>query len=221
MLMTKPWLVATITAGLIGTVAVGSFAAGRGYVDGKGRIHGCVGKHGVLSVVKAGGNCPKHTKDLVFDQQGKRGPAGTVAPLQWIAVQPKSGSDFSCDPGAFCGYLIDNWANYGNNFQAVGYSKDSADVVRLRGIAVGPALTEVSDACSGGQDAAIFDLPTGYRPAVAERFLVDAESNATEAQVRVDVEPDGVVSCNDPDHPDTGENNGYVDLSGISFSAGG
>jgi hypothetical protein len=60
-------------------VALGgaALAAGNAFVSSSGVIQGCVGKSGVLYVVKAGKKCPKHTTSVPFNQRGPRGTNGT------------------------------------------------------------------------------------------------------------------------------------------------
>jgi hypothetical protein len=53
-----------------------AFATSGGFVGSGGKIQGCVGKGGALSVVEAGKSCPKHTTSLPFSQTGKQGVPG-------------------------------------------------------------------------------------------------------------------------------------------------
>lgn len=70
------WVAAALAVGaLLGGTAV---ALG-GYVAGDGTIQGCVAKHGVLHVVKAGKRCKAGQASLPFSQRGPmglRGPRG-------------------------------------------------------------------------------------------------------------------------------------------------
>ncbi len=53
-----------------------ALAAGNAFVSSSGVIQGCVGKSGVLYVVKTGKKCPKHTTSVPFNQKGPRGASG-------------------------------------------------------------------------------------------------------------------------------------------------
>jgi hypothetical protein len=202
-----------VTAGiavcLVLTLSAASFAAGRGYVDGKGRIHGCVGAHGALSVVKAGHSCPAHTTDLIFDQ---RGPAGTVKPSTWVPIT--AGTAGVCASGGFCATATTSWSNYLNGFAPAAYSVDGEGVVRVRGL----VHTYTAGSCDGSANAVILKLPFAARPANAEVFMGAADDLTAEGAAEVYVEPDGTVVCNDAaGFPSAGLN--FLSLSGISFLA--
>jgi hypothetical protein len=73
-------------ANVMATIAVfialggGAYAASGGFANSSGAIHGCVGKHGVLSVVRPHKRCPKGTKTLTFNQRGVAGVNGAPGP---------------------------------------------------------------------------------------------------------------------------------------------
>ena len=71
------------------------------------------------------------------------------------------------------------WRNYGNDYNNVGYFRDSLGIVHLRGLIKG-----------GGGNTTIFMLPEGYRPIGRELFAISRESNTVG---RVDVLPTGQV----------------------------
>jgi hypothetical protein len=223
----------SIAVGLIATVSVASAAAVRGYVDSKGRIHGCVGAHGALSVVKAGHSCPKHTRSLVFNQagkrgqKGKRGPAGTnatVSPLVWTTVAPAADTA-GCLATHFCFDGATKWRNFSTNDQAAGFTRDAQGLVMLRGVvqAFYPSNASVSFPCvSGGSGSTVFTLPAGDRPAEAEVFGAksgDGQSDGEDnALAEITVHPSGAVECSGGATSNAGLGNLF--LSGISFSAG-
>src|SRR5215831_17396023 len=73
-------------ANVMATVAVfialggGAYAASGGFTNSSGAIHGCVGRHGTLTVVKVHKRCPKGTKTLTFNQKGRAGAIGAPGP---------------------------------------------------------------------------------------------------------------------------------------------
>jgi hypothetical protein len=58
----------------------GAYAASGGFTSSSGVIHGCVGRHGALTVVKVHKRCPKGTKTLTFNQKGRAGANGAPGP---------------------------------------------------------------------------------------------------------------------------------------------
>ena len=52
----------------------GAYAATK-FVGGDGRIHGCIGKKGVLKVVKPSAKCPDGTTAIAWSQKGPPGPS--------------------------------------------------------------------------------------------------------------------------------------------------
>lgn len=78
--------------------------------------------------------------------------------------------------------LLNNWANFGGNFNAVGYWKDSFGVVHLRGLVK-----------SGTPESVIFTLPVGYRPPSYEVFATTGSTAMGAQMARVDVQTDGSV----------------------------
>ena len=56
-------------------LAAGAYAATT-LVTSNGVIRGCVAKGGQLTLVKAGGKCPKGRRTISWNQQGPRGPSG-------------------------------------------------------------------------------------------------------------------------------------------------
>ncbi|HEY1594694.1 MAG TPA: hypothetical protein VGF74_04805 [Thermoleophilaceae bacterium] len=73
-------------ANVMATIAVfialggGAYAASGGFASSTGVVHGCVGRQGALSVVRAHKRCPKGTKRLTFNQRGQAGANGTPGP---------------------------------------------------------------------------------------------------------------------------------------------
>lgn len=92
--------------------------------------------------------------------------------------------------------FANSWVNFGSGWQVAGFNRDPFGWVRLRGLIK-----------SGTVGSAAFTLPPGYRPPLAERFIVS--SNGTTGAV--EVLADGTVQ------PVSPSNNTYVSLSGIAF----
>jgi len=74
-----------------------------------------------------------------------------------------------------------SWVNYGTTFDTAAYYKDALGIVHVKGLVK-----------SGTATAAIFTLPTGYRPASTLLFVcVDGTNLAN----RVDVDADGTINA--------------------------
>ena len=95
--------------------------------------------------------------------------------------------------------LLNSWANYGPEWATAGYYRDASGLVYLRGLVK-----------SGTNNAAIFMLPSGYRPTAGRIFSVHAGGG----QARLDVLYDGTVKTNGYYSSGT---NAYVSLSGVFF----
>lgn len=93
--------------------------------------------------------------------------------------------------------LINSWSNFGSTYAPAGYYKDSRDVVRLRGLVKG-----------GAAGSNMFVLPTGYRPAFREVYLVFC--GAMMMQARIDIDSNGIVQF-------VSGSSDYVSLSNIAF----
>jgi hypothetical protein len=70
----SPALVISLTA-LVVAVSSGAYAASK-FVGGNGTIHGCVNRHGALTVVKPGTRCPRGESSIAWNQTGPQGPKG-------------------------------------------------------------------------------------------------------------------------------------------------
>jgi hypothetical protein len=92
--------------------------------------------------------------------------------------------------------LSGSWANYGDGYSTTGYFRDKNGIVHLRGVLQ-----------SGSGD--IFTLPAGYRPALGEIHLVQANTGVA----RVDIETNGTVTLVD--------GSPWISLDGITFRANG
>jgi hypothetical protein len=93
-----------------------------------------------------------------------------------------------------------NWVNYGGGYNPVGYYKDRQGMVHLRGlIKNGPA----------GENATLFTLPAGYRPAARQLHATLTNDNVAG---RIDITADGRVIP-------WVSNPGWLSLDGISFRA--
>lgn len=89
------------------------------------------------------------------------------------------------------------WGAFGGGFGAPSFYKDAAGIVHLSGLCVG-----------GTMGAAMFTLPSGYRPKAI--LLFGATTSSSSAPPRVDVDSNGEV------RPISGSN-GWFSLDGISF----
>jgi hypothetical protein len=234
--------VVLIGVGLASTLVVDSFAAGRGFVDSKGAIHGCVTTKQALLIEKPGHRCPKDSKPLTFAKVGPRGPRGVhgspgsaaIAPLKWTTFGVAS---TGCAAGHLCtdpsyttsGSMLINaatWTLYGGGYAPPAYAKDAEGVVHLRGLlqaAPGSVPASTNDPCGGSDDGdgvepgLIAKLPAALAPAFAETFPVYGAGGAdTDESVRLDVDSSGIVSCIGPDETAGVD---YLSLSGIEFSA--
>lgn len=92
--------------------------------------------------------------------------------------------------------LTSGWVNYGG-YNDAGFFKDRMGIVHLRGLV---------RAGTTGNDATIFTLPAGYRPAARELHVVQS----LDAVGRVDITTDGRVIP-------YGVSPGWVSLDGITF----
>lgn len=103
--------------------------------------------------------------------------------------------------------LFNGWQHYdavfpGSNLSPPGYWKDSLGVVHLRGIIA-----------SGVLNAAIFSLPSGYRPEYTEIHTgMSGDSNAIYSLARIDISAAGVVLAQSG-------GTDYLSLDGITFRA--
>ena len=139
---------------------------------------------------------------------GAQGPRGASAPpAEAVKAVRAASSTTNCNPtprptGEFCGFGNGVWANYGNEYQPLGYFKDGQGFVHLQGSAH-------ADGSAGPSfNRAIFFLPPGYRPGARRLFLVhDGDSGSAFVEIR----PDGLVYSQDT------EPVSYMALDGISF----
>lgn len=100
--------------------------------------------------------------------------------------------------------FTNSWGNYGGGFNTAGYVKDAMGFVHLRGLV------------SSGSVAAMFTLPSGYRPASACIFVCPCNHTASPpGNARVDVSAGGAVSLVSYA---ASSNNAWVSLDGITFA---
>ena len=97
--------------------------------------------------------------------------------------------------------LQNSWVNYGTAYQGAGYWKDKCGVVHLCGLIKSGTTTA---------ETVIFTLPSGYRPAVSEKFFAVSMN----AICVIDVYSSGAIAIK------TGANSSWLSLSGINFKAG-
>lgn len=91
-----------------------------------------------------------------------------------------------------------SWTTFAAPFSAARYIKDDLGIVHLDGLVR-----------SGTIGAAIFTLPTGFRPAYQQLLAVVTNPNTIG---RVDVQTDGQVVASNG-------NNGWISLAGLTFLA--
>src|SRR6476660_3754030 len=72
----SPYANVVSTIALFVALGGGAVAATGGFVGANGAVRACVGKHGALSVVKAGKRCPRGTTTLALNQTGRSGLNG-------------------------------------------------------------------------------------------------------------------------------------------------
>ena len=66
---------------LFAVLSGGAYAAGiASFTSPMGTIHGCITRRAMLSVVKSGSKCPRHTTSLVFNAKGVTGARGVPGP---------------------------------------------------------------------------------------------------------------------------------------------
>ena len=107
------------------------------------------------------------------------------------------------DHGAYTAVTyLNSWVDFSAAVQGVSYMKDDDGLVTIRG------------SCKSGTSAtaAIFTLPAGFRPALAQRFHVGADTAASIVDL-VDVAADGTVAI----VQDFGGATTRTNLNGISF----
>lgn len=167
---------------------------------------------GALSLADAK-KCGKGEKKLTIAKQGPQGVAGapgapgspgTTASIQPEAVQavaPYSGTSCSAKPGTFCSGGPE-WTNYGPPTAAVGFWKDAAGEVHLRG-------TIDSTGGAGVIPNDFFYLPVGFRP-VGDR-LYTLPNHCEADPVKVEIQSSGVVRV------PTFAPNTCVSFDGVSF----
>lgn len=95
--------------------------------------------------------------------------------------------------------FTNGWTSLGGAYAPVGYYKDAAGIVRLRGAIQTGTLT-----------AAAFTLPAGYRPG----FQHEQATGGSAADNKVSISTAGVLVP-------FGSSNTYVYLDNVSFRAGG
>lgn len=104
------------------------------------------------------------------------------------------------------------WANFGGGMSPVGFFRDPAGVVHLRGVVRAVDGSAYSCGAFTGLDHRMFDLPSGYRPSDRGAFSVVANNKPG----RVDVLANGTVQI-EPAYPTFADARNFVSLDGISF----
>jgi hypothetical protein len=191
----SPALIVSLLA-LVVALGGTAVAVTTSFVGSDGKIHGCVGKGGALSVVKPGGTCPRGESTLSWIQSVS-GPAGgalsgrypnpTLRPAKLVgfAVQPSSHAvDCFTHFNTLCGYA--STGNYWNQppspWAFSGYWVDSWGFVHLEG----------SVWMVGNPIATIAVLPPKVRPAGRLDFSsLDVSSGA---QIDVYILHDGSIA---------------------------
>ena len=109
-----------------------------------------------------------------------------TAPSEWASVS-----------------YVNNFADYGSPYAAVGYYKDPFGRVHLRG---------AMEKTSGSAPASAFTLPAGFRPTETEAFLVLNSPTLNRSAVLV-IAPSGTVTM------EYLNATAFISLSGVSFRA--
>lgn len=105
--------------------------------------------------------------------------------------------------GPHAATLQNSCTNLGGAFQTAEYTKDTNGFVHLDGVLNGV-----------GTGVVVLTLPTGFRPAAKQIFVVLASNSGAAIPGRFDVDTDGTVTC----RSSAGD---FISLSGISFLAAG
>ena len=92
---------ATVVAYLALFLALGGGAlAATGFIGADGRIHGCVGKTGQLTLAKPGAKCGKSLTAIAWNQRGPRGLTGARGPRGFMGAQGIPGPTFAASSTA-------------------------------------------------------------------------------------------------------------------------
>ena len=181
----------------------GAFAATK-LVGSDGRIHGCVDRHGKLTVVKAGKGCGRHRRALAWYA------AGSPRPEPWHVVKASQFTSSGCPTGGPLAY----WRNADPAHSATAaFYRDPAGQVHLRGRVTGPANNVCAIDPVGHP---VFRLPARYRPAHAVLLAVGRSQGSQLQPGLVQVNPNGDVVPRIGQSSQSGE---FYDLSGTSFRA--
>jgi len=114
-------------------------------------------------------------------------------------------------------YISRTWFRHPvqEEYNPVGYFKDSLGIVHLRGVLQNIAL-------GAQREEEIFRLPEGYRPASRELHIVFVtDVLGTAAFARVDITKDGAVRVINPAALGVGASPPWLSLDGITFRAAG
>lgn len=139
---------------------------------------------------------------IISTGAGIAAPTSATVTVSGTAPASPANGDLWVDTGTptwIAPTLLNSWANYGLEWATAGYYRDASGLVYLRGLVK-----------SGTNNAAIFMLPSGYRPTAGRIFSVHAGGG----QARLDVLYDGTVKTNGYYSSGT---NAYVSLSGVFF----
>ena len=137
------------------------------------------------------------------DEAARHSPPVITLPAQDTNfVRPESQTSY---PSGIAG----GWANFGNGTQVAGYEILGTRVF-LRGV-----LSPVAGALAANTFYTIFTLPVGVRPTSTAYEMFDVVCGDPISSGRVDVHPDGTLAFASQFPVPL---NGYVNLSGITFS---
>jgi hypothetical protein len=130
------------------------------------------------------------------------------------ASTPISGTTFTSEPGKFVCYGPTSnpacFENYLAGYGTAAYSKDAFGFVHLTGLV---KCIDNLDNCPYGENAVVFYLPVGFRPAARLMFPSLTYDVNGYAAGRIDVRPDGAVVVV------AGDDVRWVTLDGITFPA--
>ena len=230
----------TVVAYLALFVALGGGAlAATGLVGSNGKIRGCVGKHGKLTVLKRGKHCGRGQTAIAWSQKGPKGNSGPQGDdgAKGEPGSPATNADTldGKDSAAFVpsgaepwhdaalnstgtrgtGVPLHHycfWTAFGSPWSTPGYFRDGLGVVHLRGIAKANDGDDTDCLPNSAQDRTMFTLPEGYHPEAD--IELTTTSNASPGVVIVRSGGNAEIGEN---YPDASHARAGVVLDGLTF----
>ena len=200
------WPITVLVAAAM-TMAGIAFAAG----GDSNSLKLCAEKNGGALSLAAKGKCGEGERKLTVSKRGPAGPQGAAGPTgpqgaagndgTTASIQPEAvhlvgafREDCAINPGFFCKDRTErHWDNAGGAFAPVGYFKDAAGFVHLKGTA---QISGNSSGTGDGSPNGIFYLPTTYRPTDGTRQFVINTCQASPSTATVTIASSGLVDTN-------------------------